>query len=117
MHHIDWTSVPSEDLTPQIKRQYISQPGVTVARFELKRNGIVNRHSHHNVQITNVLSGVLKFIFDDKSEKMVRAGETICLAAHEPHEVHTLEDSTVLDVFMPEREDWHAGKAGYFMPK
>lgn len=117
MHHIDWKSVPAEELTPQIKRQYVSQAGVTIARFELKKNGIVNRHSHHNIQITNVLSGALKFFFDDKSEKIVRTGESIYLASNEAHEVHTLEDSIVLDLFVPEREDWHAGTATYFNQK
>jgi quercetin dioxygenase-like cupin family protein len=117
MHFISWSSVPTEELTPLIKRQYVSQPGVTVARFELSKNGIVNRHSHHNIQVTNVLSGALKFIFDDKSEKILRAGESVYLAANEPHEVHTMENSIVLDVFMPEREDWHAKKDSYFKPK
>lgn len=117
MHHIDWPSVPQEELTPLIKRRYVSQQGVTIAHFELGKGGIVNRHMHHNIQVTNVLSGSLKFIFDDKSEKLVKTGESIYLASNEPHEVHVLEDSLVLDLFMPEREDWNAGTPNYFKPK
>jgi len=114
MNHISWSSVPAEDISPQIRRQYVSQPGVTVAKFHLKKGGVVPMHQHHNVQVTNILTGKLKFFFKDGREQVIGPGESLYLAPNEPHEAHCLEDCDVLDVFMPEREDWANKTDDYF---
>lgn len=113
MRHISWQSLPAEELSATIRRRYVSQPGVTIAWFELQKGAVVPMHAHHNAQVTNVISGQLDFKFKDGSGKSVRGGESIYMAPHEPHEVHVPVDSVVLDVFMPEREDWHANKDQY----
>lgn len=117
MKQLTWEKVKAEQLAPAIQRRYVSHMGMTLANFELKKGGIVGRHQHVNEQITNVLTGALKFIWDDGKENVVGAGETLFIPSNLPHEVHVLEDAKVLDIFIPERKDWEAGADTYFKQK
>jgi quercetin dioxygenase-like cupin family protein len=110
--HVDWSSQTAEQLSPKITRQYVSQPGMTLAQFKLTKGAHVPQHSHINAQITNVFQGVLRFHMEGKSI-LVRAGETLFIPPNEPHEVFVDEDAVVLDIFTPERADWAAGADAY----
>lgn len=114
LKQVAWSKVNPEPLAATIQRRYVSHMGMTLANFELKKGGIVGRHQHVNEQITNVLTGALKFIWDDGKENLVAAGETLFIPSNLPHEVHVLEDAKVLDIFIPERKDWAEGTDTYF---
>jgi unsaturated pyranuronate lyase len=111
--HTRWASVTSESLTPHVDRRYINTGRVTLAQFDLKKGGVVPRHSHENEQITTVLKGTLRFVLDD-GDVVVGTGETIRLDPWTPHEVDVVEDAIALDVFAPVRADWVAGNDDYF---
>ena len=109
-----WTDVPKQEVTPGLARQFITASRMTIARLEMKRGCSVPSHSHENEQVTMVLSGALKFDVAGK-EIVVRSGETLELPAHVPHGViEVLEDSQVVDVFSPIRQDWIDGTDSYF---
>jgi quercetin dioxygenase-like cupin family protein len=65
----------------------------------------VPRHSHRSEQFSFILSGALKFIFDD-AEFVLRAGEIVLIPANVPHRAEALEDTVDIDFFAPRREDW-----------
>ena len=100
-----WSDIPAEELSPTTSRRYLSTGRVTIARFELKRGGVVARHSHENEQVTSVLSGSLKFKFGGQ-EVIVRAGEVLQIPSWLEHEVDVIEDTVAIDVFSPVRQDW-----------
>jgi quercetin dioxygenase-like cupin family protein len=108
----DWNSIQEEQLNPLLKRKVIHARHSTVARLEMKRGAVVPEHSHHNEQITLVLSGKLLFR-NSSGERIVSAGECLELPPHVPHGVEVLEDSVVLDFFTPRREDWIQGQDAY----
>ena len=107
-----WLEGPVEELSPTIGRQAIHTETMTLARITLARGAVVPRHQHASEQIATVLEGRLRFVVDGE-ERIVSAGESVALAANEPHEVEALEDSLVLDVFSPVREDWLRGEDAY----
>ena len=111
-----WSDLPNERINESIDRRYLTGDNVTIARFELKRGGIVPKHSHDNEQISCVLSGALRFKFGDR-ETLVRAGESIQIPGGLPHEVEVVDDALVLDVFSPIRQDWLDGTDNYFRRK
>lgn len=111
--HVRWTEVANESLTDTIQRRYINTGQLTIARFELARGGVVPRHSHEHEQVTNVLSGALKFVTAD-AEVIVRQGESITIAPWLEHRVDVLEDAVVIDVFCPVRQDWVTKTDDYF---
>src|SRR5262245_36318838 len=100
-----WSDMPAETINAAIARRYLTGDRVTVARFELKRGGVVPRHAHANEQVSCVLTGALAFRFDDR-ELVARAGEVVQIPGGVAHEVTILEDAVVLDVFSPIRQDW-----------
>ncbi|MGB6484205.1 MAG: cupin domain-containing protein [Candidatus Acidiferrales bacterium] len=100
-----WNKIESEKLSDKISRQMIFGKSAMLARILLSRGAIVPRHSHVNEQITWILSGALKLIFDD-GEKVLREGEFLLIPANMPHSAEALEDTVDIDVFAPPREDW-----------
>ena len=107
-----WEEEPVEQLSPSLGRQVLHTETMTLARLVLRKGALVPRHEHPNEQIATVLEGRLRFVVGD-TELVVSAGESVPLAAHVPHEVEALEDSLVLDVFSPLREDWLRGDDAY----
>ena len=105
MTHYDWNQVKTEQMNPLITRKAIHSGTMTVARLELQKDAVVAEHSHHNEQITMVERGALKFSIDG-GHKVVRGGETLVIPPNVPHAVVALEDTVVLDVFSPARDDW-----------
>ena len=110
--HIDWSQVPAEQLSPLITRRCVHKAGMTIARFELKKGAVVSLHHHVNAQLSNILSGSLTFNMEGKSV-IIRAGESLAIEPHVPHEATAEEDCDVLDIFIPERADWIANDDSY----
>jgi quercetin dioxygenase-like cupin family protein len=106
--HYRWDDMPKEPLKPDLHRRLITGERLMIAHVYLDKDCIVPQHSHHNEQITYILSGGLRFYLgDDKSEIVdVMAGEVLHIPPHVPHEAVALEDTLDVDVFSPPREDW-----------
>jgi quercetin dioxygenase-like cupin family protein len=100
-----WNNVEAEKMNDLLSRQMISGENATISQLLMKRGAVVPRHSHVNEQYSWILSGSLKFIFDDR-EILVGAGEVLLIPAHVPHGAVALEDTVDVDFFAPRREDW-----------
>lgn len=107
-----WNDIQEEPLNALLGRRVLHTSRLTLARLNLKQGCRVPRHSHENEQVTTVESGKLKFIYPD-GEIEVGAGESLEIPSGLPHEVIVLEDSVVLDLFAPRREDWISGDDAY----
>src|SRR5271154_4290999 len=97
-----WQTLNTEKMSDTISRQMISGENATVAKIILARGAIVPRHSHVNEQYSWVLSGSLKFIFDDR-EIVVGEDEVLTIPPNAPHTVVALEDTVDIDIFCPRR--------------
>ena len=86
--------------------------GLTIARLNIQKGGVVAEHNHVHEQIATVEKGALKF-FIDGGEQMVKAGESLAIPSNVPHGVEAMEDTVVVDVFSPCREDWLRGDDSY----
>ncbi len=105
MEKTSWDKIETEKLSAKITRQMLNSENATVARIFLARGAIVPRHSHVSEQFSLILSGALKFTFED-GEVVVRAGEMVFIPSNAPHAAEALEDTVDLDIFSPRREDW-----------
>jgi quercetin dioxygenase-like cupin family protein len=110
--HLNWDSVETEALNPQIQRQYVTTEKMTIARFVLEKGAVVPTHQHPNEQIAFIIEGALKFIVNGK-EVIVHAGEVLCIPADTPHSAEALETTVDVDVFTPPRADWIAKDDAY----
>ena len=105
LRHIPWSTVPLEDLSPLLQRQFVVGRDIMVARVLLKKGCIVPEHSHINEQVTYILEGALKFWIDGK-EITVNAGEVLTIPPKMSHKAEAMADTVDLDVFTPPRADW-----------
>jgi len=85
---------------------------MTIARVELRKGAVVPEHSHHNEQVSTVEQGRARFVLNGE-EILVKAGESLHIGANLPHSVEVLEDSVIVDIFCPRREDWIRGDDAY----
>lgn len=110
-----WDDVPLENLNPLLGRRLITGERMMVAQVVLKKECVVPQHHHENEQISYVVSGALRFLMgeDQDEEIIVRGGEVLVVPSNLPHYVVALEDSLVVDLFSPPRQDWLEGDDAY----
>jgi quercetin dioxygenase-like cupin family protein len=103
-----WTEIPEEAMKGTITRKLITGERMMIAQVFLKEGDFVPQHSHHNEQLTYIISGALHFHLGEKGEHelVVRAGEVLVIPSNLPHSALALEDTLDVDVFSPPREDW-----------
>ena len=113
---INWPTLPTEDLNPLLKRQFVSGAQGTIAHLQLKHGALVPTHSHPNEQFCTIITGSLRFILDpDGAAEPVtlNAGDMLIIPGNLPHSAEALEDTHCQDVFAPVRADWESGNDAY----
>ena len=60
---MQWDDVPFEQVNATMRRQIVTGELLTVAKIYFKDGSHVPMHSHHNEQITQVISGEMHFSF------------------------------------------------------
>jgi quercetin dioxygenase-like cupin family protein len=119
VRHFSWSDLPEERVTDVISRKLITGDQMMLAHVYLKKDALVPQHSHHNEQLTYILSGALHFFIgaDRSEEVIVRAGEVLHIPSNVLHEARALEDTLDVDIFNPPRQDWLDGTDSYFHNK
>ena len=89
-----------------LRRQVMSwSPDMMLVRHRMKKGWVGARHSHPHEQMVYIVSGHLTFeypggIFEAK------AGDSFLVPGDVVHQASAQEDSEVLDIFTPYREDY-----------
>lgn len=112
---LSWEDIPTEEVTPMMKRKIVSGEKMMIARMQFKDGFRVPLHSHENEQITQVISGSIQFWFGENKdqEMMLNAGELVVIPAHLPHEALMIGDVEEIDSWSPPRQDWLDGTDDY----
>lgn len=105
LEKVSWKTMEIEHLNEKLTRQMISGENATISQLVLKKGATVPRHSHVNEQYSWIISGALKFVFDDR-EILVGEGEVLLIPANVAHSAVALEDTVDVDIFAPRRDDW-----------
>jgi len=109
---LPWESVKKEIMNEKLTRRVVHGEKITVAQLDLSKDCSVPEHHHENEQICVVLQGALKFNLDGQ-DVVKRGGEVLVIPSNVPHNVVALEDSIVIDIFSPIRQDWLSGNDNY----
>ncbi len=105
---LNWDQIPMETVNPMMQRQIITGELMTVAKIYFKDGFLVPMHSHHNEQITQVISGSLRFRIGEDGEQTIDVGpgQTIVIPTNVPHEALVVGDVVEMDMWAPRRDDW-----------
>ncbi len=91
---------------PGLRRQVMSSsPDMMLVRHRMKKGWVGARHSHPHEQLVYIISGHLTFeypggVFEAKT------GDSFLVPGDVVHQASAQEDSEVLDIFTPYREDY-----------
>ena len=76
-----------------------------LGEFKIGKGAVIPEHSHPNEQTGYLVSGRLEFVIEGE-QQIAEAGDSWCLNGDTPHAATALEDSIVVEVFSPVREDY-----------
>lgn len=115
VEQFDWESVPLETVSPGMRRRIVTGELMTVARIWFDDGFVVPKHSHHNEQITQVVSGILRFRFgeDGADVRDIGPGGIVVIPAHLPHAAESVGAVEEIDIWAPRRDDWLDGSDDY----
>ncbi len=112
---INWDEVPEEQVNPSMKRKMVYGDQVMVVKMQFKDGFEVPLHHHENEQVTQVLSGTIRFWFGENGEKEMdlHAGDLVVIPGNLPHRALMIGDVEEIDTFAPPRADWIDGTDDY----
>jgi len=89
-----------------LRRQVMSySQNMMLVRHRMRKGWVGTRHSHPHEQMVYVVSGHLVFQHPG-GQFDAKAGDSFLVPGDVEHQASALEDSEVLDVFTPYREDY-----------
>ncbi len=105
---INWDAIELETVNPHMRRRIVTGERMTVARIYFNDGFLVPLHSHENEQITQVISGVLRFTFGDEHGETIDVGpgDVVVIPPHVPHQALCIGEVEEMDMWSPRREDW-----------
>jgi len=112
MNLYTWDGIEQEGITPLVRRQVIHAELVTLARWELSKGAIFQKHQHPNEQISMIQRGRMRFVLPE-GPREIGPGDILRIPPNTPHSAEVLEDCIAVDVFSPRREDWIRGELAY----
>jgi quercetin dioxygenase-like cupin family protein len=108
--------VPEEQVTPLIRRRIVTGEKEMIVFWRMKAGAHAAAHRHPHEQIFFMLSGKMEFRLGDE-KRTCGPGEAGVIPGGVEHEAWFMEDTEVIDVFSPPREDFLAGGTPTYMRK
>lgn len=112
----DLASIPAEQINDKITRKVLSGDRGMIVWWSVKAGGHAAAHKHPHEQIVWMLKGRMDFRIGNEKRSMV-AGDIAVIPGGVEHESFFPEDTDVIDVFSPPREDFLAGGPPPYMRK
>ena len=107
-------ALPEERVTDKISRKIASGDRQMIVWWSMKAGEHAAAHQHANEQIAWMLKGRMEFRLGDE-RRTCGPGDVVVIPSGVEHEAFFPEDTEVIDVFSPPREDFFAGGAPAYM--
>jgi len=91
---------------PGLRRQLLAHSNaMMLVRHEMRKGWRGAAHKHPHEQLVYVISGRIRVVVDGETIE-ASTGDNFIVGSNAEHQATALEDSVVLDVFCPPREDY-----------
>lgn len=85
-------------------------PNLMTVELKLDKGAVGAKHSHPHEQIGYVISGSVLYQEEGQEDKVLVTGDTYYVAPNVVHGAVALEETMLLDIFTPMREEFVKGK-------
>jgi quercetin dioxygenase-like cupin family protein len=108
LEKMNWESVPSETVNASMSRKIVWGEKLMISRIKFRDGFLVPLHSHIHEQVTQVLSGTIRFWFGENREQMMDLypGDVVVIPSNLPHEALMIGEVEEIDTWAPPRQDW-----------
>jgi quercetin dioxygenase-like cupin family protein len=100
--------LPWEHVTDKIERRVLAGQQGTIVWWKMKAGAHAAAHQHPHEQIVWMIKGRMDLRIGSNSRSMT-AGDVAAVPSNKEHEGVFPEDTEVVDIFSPPREDFLAG--------
>jgi quercetin dioxygenase-like cupin family protein len=107
-------TLSEEPVTPLVSRKVLAGEKAMVVRWRAQAGAHAGAHRHPHEQIVWMLSGRMRFRIGDEIREC-GPGDVAVIPGGVEHEAWWLEDTEVVDIFAPPREDFLAGGAPAYL--
>jgi quercetin dioxygenase-like cupin family protein len=101
-------ALPEEVITDKISRRMVAGERGMVVWWRMKAGAHATAHKHPHEQIFWMLTGRMEFRLGTES-RVCGPGDICVIPGGVEHEAYFPEDTEVIDIFSPPREDFLAG--------
>ena len=100
-------NIPSTDLGGGVIRKVLAySKNLMTVELHFEKGAVGAPHSHPHEQIGYIISGKLVYQEAGCEDKILGTGDTYYVAPNVVHGVQILEETKLLDIFTPMREDF-----------
>ncbi|HKC36996.1 MAG TPA: hypothetical protein VKB95_13070, partial [Chitinophagaceae bacterium] len=71
INKLNWETVPTENVNPSMARKIISGEKLMIAKMKFKDGFVVPLHHHIHEQVTQVVSGQMRFWFGENKGQIM----------------------------------------------
>ena len=104
--------VPEEKVTDKITRRIVTGEKEMVVFWRFKAGVHVAAHQHPNEQISWMLKGKMELRLGNE-KRTCGSGDIVVIPSGVEHEAWFPEDTEVIDIWSPPREDFYTGQDTY----
>ena len=101
-----YEDVLAEKMPTWEKRRILAHgPEMMMVENEFATGDTAPEHEHYHAQITYVIEGAMEFVVNGEKQ-VLRKGDSTFIAPHAVHSAVAVENSLIIDMFAPMREDF-----------
>lgn len=105
MPFIDTEALKQTEVIEGYTARTIHTGTMTFVYWTVKGGAAMPMHSHLHEQVAHVLSGQFELTVDGET-RLLEPGKVAVIPPHVPHGGRAITDCQLLDVFLPERDDY-----------
>lgn len=108
LQKLNWDEIPIETVNPSMERKIVWGEKLMIAKMKFKDGFVVPQHHHIHEQITQVISGRIRFWFGVNKDEIIDLypGDVVVIPSNLPHEALMMGDVEEIDTWSPPRQDW-----------
>lgn len=103
---LKYEDIAAVEPAPGITRRILARGGQMMGvEASFKKGAVGSIHQHPHEQVSYIVSGSFEYIADE-TKYLLKAGDSYYVEPNVAHGATALEDSVILDIFTPQREDF-----------